>query len=740
MKLSALLLGLVAVSPMAITSAPNTGVATPPQIKPVDAQAQAAMWATRFLTRFHYKRVPLDDAMSAEILKRYEEALDAEKLFFLKSDIDGFARYQTGLDDAIYDQVLDPPFEMFRVYEQRVAERTEYSRSLLAKGFDFTVDESYAYDRKDAPWPATKAELDELWRLRVKNDWLRLKLAGKTEADIRKTLDKRYRSFNERVVELDGEDVFQTFMNAYASAIEPHTGYLGPRASENFTIQMRLSLEGIGAVLQKDDEFTTVRTIVKGGPADKSGKIKVGDRITAVGSDKASMQDVVGWRLDDVVDLIRGKKGTTVYLDVVPGDMPDAKPAHLAIVREEVKLEEQAARKSVIEIPEGDLVHRIGVISLPTFYHDFEGHRAGKADYRSSTRDVAKLLGELKDEHVEGVVIDLRDNGGGSLTEATDLTGLFIDKGPVVQVRDAQGRVSVEADTNAGVAWDGPLAVLVNRSSASASEIFAAALQDYGRALIIGETTYGKGTVQNLVDLDNVAQNENSKFGQLKLTVAQFFRVNGGSTQNKGVIPDVAFPTTIDPTEWGESAIDNALPWTQINAADFTGRGNLRELVPMLETKHDARVKTNQEYQFWLEDLAEYRKLRKEKSLSLLETTRKAERDAQTAKKTERDKQRDALRAKATAGQEPMKTVEESERDASLVQEDDGLQADERAPTAEDETDDKPDVLLTEAAAVLSDAIDMLTADRALAARVKAFTLAEQPKSRDIAETQKPVN
>jgi len=741
MKLSALLLGLVAATPLAMTSSPSAGVAEPTQLKPVDAQAQAAMWATRFLTRFHYKRMPLDDTMSAEILDRYVEALDGEKLFFLKSDVDGFARYKAGLDDAIYDQILDPPFEMFRLYEQRVAERTVFSRGLLEKGFDFTVDESYDYERKDAPFPTTTAELDDLWRKRVKNDWLRLKLAGKAEPEIKKTLDKRYRSFGERVDELDAEDVFQTFMNAYASAIEPHTGYLGPRASENFSIQMRLSLEGIGAVLQKDDEFTTVRTIVKGGPADKSGRIKVGDRIVAVGQEKAGMQDVIGWRLDDVVDLIRGKKGTTVLLDVVPGETPDAKPQHLAIVREEVKLEEQAARKSVIEIPEGNLVHRIGVISLPTFYHDFEGHRAGKSDYRSSTRDVSRLLGELKDEKVEGVVIDLRDNGGGSLTEATNLTGLFIDKGPVVQVRDAQGRVSVEADTESGVIWDGPLAVLVNRSSASASEILAAALQDYGRAIIIGETTYGKGTVQNLVDLDNVAQNDAPKFGQLKLTVAQFFRVNGGSTQNKGVIPDVAFPTTIDPKEWGESAIDNALPWTQINAADYTGRGNFGELVPLLTTKHDARVKGNQEYQFWLDDLAEYRKLRKQTELSLLETTRKAERDAQNAKKAERDKQREALTAKADEGKEPLEGVEEKKRDSSLVVTDDGLQADERAPQADDEESDKPDVLLTEAAAVLADAIDVLTTNRALAARVKAFTLAEAPKPRAaLVEQPKPVN
>jgi len=328
------------------------------------------------------------------------------------------------------------------------------------------------------------------------------------------------------------------------------------------------------------------------------------------------------------------------------------------------------------------------------------------------------------------VVVDLRDNGGGSLTEATDLTGLFIDRGPVVQVRDAQGRVSVEADAQAGVAWDGPLAVLVNRSSASASEIFAAALQDYGRALIIGETTYGKGTVQNLVDLDNVAQNDEPAFGQLKLTVAQFFRVNGGSTQNKGVVPDVAFPTTFDPAEWGESAIDNALPWTSITAADYAGQGNFNELVPLLAARHEQRVSRDQEFQYWVADLDEYRKLRQQKSESLLESTRRQERDALEAKQKARKAEREALAkaAAAAAGAAGKAAIAADEPELVL---DDGLQADERPiedEAAEDEAE-RPDVLLTESARVLADAIDLLQGDAQLAARVKAFNVvAEAPK------------
>jgi carboxyl-terminal processing protease len=520
--------------------------------------------------------------------------------------------------------------------------------------------------------------------------------------------------------------VFQTFMNAYASAIEPHTGFLGPRASENFSMSMRLSLEGIGAVLQRDDEFTVVRQVVKGGPIDKLGSIKVGDRIVAVGSAKDKMQDVVGWRLDYVVDLIRGKKGTTVVLDVIPAEAGvDSKPVTIAVVRDEVKLEEQAAKKSVIEVPDGDYTRKIGVIALPTFYHDFEGRRRGDPAYRSSTRDVAKLLRELKTEGVEGVVVDLRDNGGGSLTEATQLSGLFIDRGPVVQVRDAQGRVSVESDTEAGVEWDGPLAVLVNRSSASASEIFAAALQDYGRALIIGETTFGKGTVQNLVDLDNVAQNEEPQFGQLKLTIAQFFRINGGSTQHRGVVPDIAFPATWDPKEYGESALDNALPWTSITPADYAGAGNFRELTPALAQRHEARVAKNREFQWWLEDLAEYRKMRNATELSLLESARKAERDAQEQRRKAREAEREAAGIKTARKDEP-----------SI---DDGLDAAEKArealAEAEKEEDDAPDVLLTEAAAILSDAITMLAGDHALAQRVRAFTLADNRRvSTDMAD------
>src|SRR6185436_987934 len=527
----------------------------------------------------------------------------------------------------------------FNLYVQRVAERTAYSQELLKQGFDFSKDESYRYQRDKLPWAKTTEELNDVWHKRVKNDWLRLKLAGKKEADIRTTLEKRYANYGERLRQLNAEDVFQTFMNAYAMAIEPHTNYLGPRASENFDIAMKLSLEGIGAVLQRDEDYTAIREIVPGGPASLSGKLKVGDRIVGVGQgESGAMTDVVGWRLDDVVEKIRGAKDTTVRLEVIPADAgPDGKHFTLAVVRKKVLIEEQAAKSSVIDIKDGDVSRHVGVISLPTFYQDFDARRRGDKDYKSATRDVEKLLGELKKDKVDGVIVDLRNNGGGSLAEATDLTGLFIDKGPVVQVRNAAGQVEQEEDPHPGMAWDGPLAVLVNRASASASEIFAAAIQDYGRGVIIGEPTFGKGTVQNLVDLDELAHNEKPEYGEVKMTIAQFFRINGGSTQLRGVTPDISFPLTVDATEFGESSYDNALPWTSIAPARYQTIADLKPIVPMLDERHTARVASNTEWQNFAAEIADAREVRSEKTVSLNEQARRKERDEQEAKRKARE-------------------------------------------------------------------------------------------------------
>lgn len=670
-------------------------------LKSTPEQTEAASWVARFLTRLHYASKPLDDAMSKDMLRRYIEALDSEKVFFLASDIAQFeAAYGTSLDDAIQKEQLDAPFAIYRVYLKRLNERTDYARSLLKQGFDFTVDEYYAYDREDAPWPKTASELNEHWRARVKNDWLRLKLAKRDEGKIAETLDKRYADFNVRVGQLDREDIFQTFLNAYAMSIEPHTNYLGPRASENFAISMRLSLEGIGAVLQRDGEYVIVRSVVEGGPASRDGRIKAGDRILAVGQEiDAQLTDVVGWRLEDVVDLIRGKKDTRVKLDVLPAEISvGGKSMLVEITRDKVKLEEQAARQRIIET-DGAAKKRIGVIELPAFYSDFAAQARGEPDYRSSTRDVRKLLAELQTEKVDGVVIDLRNNGGGSLEEAAELTGLFIDQGPVVQISDGRGRVAVKEDPNSGVVYSGPLAVMINRASASASEIFAGAIQDYGRGVIIGETTFGKGTVQELKDLDYMANKNQPTLGQLKLTVAQFFRIDGGSTQHKGVIPDIRYPATLDGLDYGESSYDNALPWTQIAAADYAPVGDFSRMLPKLESRHAQRIKSDQEFKFLIEDIAEAKAIRERNQISLNYAKREAERKSDEAK----------LQARAKARGEA--------EDKLAARLDDGLNPGERGlDLDEDEKNEKPDPFLVEGARILADVVALMKADPQIAA------------------------
>ena len=747
--------------------------------KPTPTQAQTAVLAARFLTRFHYKPEALDSKMSAQIFDHYLDALDSDRLFLLQSDVDRFLPERDKLGDAIYNEDLSAPFAIYNLYLQRVGERIAYARDALKHDFDFTKEESYQYQREKAPWAKSTDELNDLWRKRVKNDWLRLKLAGKKDADIRSTLDKRYANYTDRLRQLNSEDVFQTFMNAYAMAIEPHTNYLGPRASENFDIAMKLSLEGIGAVLQRDDDYTAIREIVPAGPAFLSGKLKVGDRILSVGQgENGALVDVIGWRLDDVVDKIRGAKDTVVRLEVQPAEVTDGKHFMVSLVRKKVTIEEQAAKSSVIDVKNGDVTRRIGVISLPTFYQDFEAHRRGDKDYKSATRDVARILADLKKQNVDGVVVDLRNNGGGSLTEATDLTGLFIGKGPVVQVRSANGRIEEEQSGDVNMAWSGPLAVLINRNSASASEIFAAAIQDYGRGLIVGENSYGKGTVQNLVDLDQVKGNEKPSFGELKMTIAQFFRVNGGSTQIRGVAPDIAFPLTGDFDQNGEQAFDNALPWTSIAAANYSPTGNLSTIVPLLETRHEARVATMKDWQALEADIADARTLRKETSISLNEQVRRAERDEQERKHAERHPvvasttpSKETLATAApgankttpdavngvpsepasVAGQSPKPAdraaggqtavaarvgdagkTRSGDADASRDDsgQDDGLQADERSLKADLAEERKrkieKDVALNEAAHIIADEVDLIRSDTKLASRVLPHNVIEK--------------
>ena len=614
-------------------------------LMPADHQKTVTRLATRYLTRSHYRRTQLDNELSSQILDQYLTSLDPNRSFFIASDIAAFDAYKYQLDDALQKEDLGPAFAIFNIYRHRVGERVEYARKLLDEEFAFDIDESYRIDRSDDPWPENESALNELWRKRVKNDVLRLRLTDKDPEEARTTLLKRYNELGKRVAELDSEDVFQLFLNAFAGSIEPHTSYLAPRTSENFQISMRLSLEGIGAVLQRQNEYTTIDRIVEGGPAGLSGLVKEGDRIVAVaeGTDDDPV-DVIGWRLDDVVELIRGPKGSTVRLYILPAETALGGPVEtVSLVRDRVKLEEQAAKSSLLDVELDGEKKLIGVIDLPTFYLDFGARARREPDYRSSTRDVRRLIEEFKEQGVDGVIMDLRNNGGGSLLEATELTGLFIDKGPVVQVRNASDRIDVEVDDNPGVDWAGPLTVLVNRHSASASEIFAAAIQDYGRGLIVGEPTFGKGTVQNLVDLDRYAggrDNEQARYGQLKLTIAQFFRVNGGSTQHRGVIPDVRFPTLIDGEEYGESAFDNALPWSSEKAARYSIYGDFSRLVPTLEQRSTKRLESNQEFAYLMEDIEAFREARNTKEVSLLETQRRQEMDEAEARRLARRTER----------------------------------------------------------------------------------------------------
>ena len=702
----------------------DAGTRYPLELTPTSQEARAAHLAADVLARFHYRKVELDDALSQKVFDQYMKSLDSEKLFFVESDIDRLSADRTKLDDAILKDDLTIPFAIFNLYEQRVAERFAYARTLLKKGFDFRESESYQFVRKKESWPKTEAEMRELWRKRVKNDWLRLKLAGKDDKGIVDILDKRYDNFLKRIGRVKSADAFQTYMNAYTMAIEPHTNYLGPRAVENFDISMRLSLVGIGAMLAEINEYATIRELVTGGPASLSDQLKIGDRIVGVAQGEGGvMMDVMGWRLDDTVALIRGAADSVVLLDVLPADAgPDGKHKLVSLTRKKISLEEQAAKKSVHSISDGTAAYRIGVISLPTFYEDVAGRQKGLEDYKSATRDVARLLDELRKEKVDSVLIDLRNNGGGSLMEAIELTGLFIDKGPVVQQRNASGEIAVGSDTQAGVAWDGPLGVLINRISASASEIFAAAIQDYGRGLIIGEPSFGKGTVQTMVDLDRVAKNRMPEFGTLKMTVAQFFRINGGTTQLRGVTPDILFPTVADAENSGESSFDNALPWVQIKAADYAPAGDLRGLLPLLLARHEARVKKDSDFQYLQDDIAEFKLQRQKNLISLNETVRRKERDAQEERLKLRESRRDAGRdslenaidkaaAPATGG----------------ARQDDGLQADERnlanELAAEKARKNANDVLLNEAVHILGDEVGILKTNASLAAQVRPGSL-----------------
>jgi len=618
---------------------------------------------TTFIQKSHYNHIAVDDDLSSKVMDTYINELDRNRVYLLASDIEFFEKYRYELDNIVRNEPLNPVFDMFSIYRTRVRERFEYALVLLETEPDLTVDEEYQFDRKDIAWPTTNAELDELWRKRVKNDVLNLALTDKPWEESKEVLRKRYARYLKRMEQINGDDVFETFMNAFAHTLDPHSSYLSPRNSEEYRIQMSLSYFGIGASLQTEDDYVQIVNIIPGGPASIDGSLGPKDRIAGVaqGSDGV-MTDVIGWRLDDVVDLIRGEADTVVRLQVIPaGALPGISDKEISLTRGQVKLEEQAAKSEIVTVPRDGRDWSIGVIEVPSFYRDYRALSNGDKNYTSTTKDVKRLIAELETQGIDGLVIDLRDNGGGHLTEATALSGLFIDNGPVVQLKNSNGRISRldDPDPVARVAYNGPLAVLINRFSASASEIFAAAIQDYKRGVIIGQTTFGKGTVQNLYSLDQYLQPEGDKgYGQLTLTIGKYYRVTGESTQHRGVDPDITLPSHIDAEQIGESVRESALPWDTIQTTRFRAGDPMDDTIDSLTVSHSERAKEDPNVQYMMQFIEDDRENRDRKAVSLNLEARRDERTSNMDRALELENGR-----RAAIGLEAIETLEDLEED-----------------------------------------------------------------------------
>jgi len=630
--------GLAALLGAAMTP-PAAAPATGAMLTPTDQENYVARRVSDIVAREHYRRAPLDDRLSSLILDRYLDAIDGSRSYFYSSDIADFERYRYELDDAIKAGDVEPAFVIFRRFQQRSRERMNYAIDLLAKKPDFDVDESFNFDREKEPWPANTAEMNELWRKRVKNDALSLITAGKQWPEAAEILRKRYERVAKRMDQSKPDDVFEAFMNAFVLSLDPHSNYFSARNSEEYNIQMSLSYEGIGASLQLTDDYVTVIDVIAGGPAAVSGKLSANDRITAVGEGKTGeLVDVIGWRLDDVVQKIRGPGGTLVRLQLLPaGAAPGSVQKVAEFTRNRVSLEAQASHKAMRTIQRNGRDIKVGIITVPSFYQDYDASRAGAKDFRSTTRDVQRLIGELRKDGAEVLIMDLRANGGGYLPEAESLTGLFIDRGPVVQLRDTTGRIEVDEDPDPAIFYSGPLIVLVDRFSASASEIFAGAIQDYGRGLIIGQQTYGKGTVQNAHPLNYTIFGRKPELGQLNVTIGKYYRITGESTQDRGVTPDIMLPSLIDANEVGESTRDRALPWDHIEAASFKVEGDLKPLSLTLKKSHEERTADSADFRYLHDDIAALEAMRSQKTLSLSLKTREAERKRQESERLARE-------------------------------------------------------------------------------------------------------
>lgn len=650
-------------------------------LKASDRHAKVSRIVTTLFEHSHYRRAKISNELSTKILDRFLKALDGNKLYFLANDIAAFEMYRFTLDEGVRSGRVEPVFDIFDTYRERVAERMDYALAALNAEHDFTVDEVYVFDREDLAWPDSKAAADEIWRQRVKNDLLGLVLAEKSLDEAREVLVKRYNRVIKRTSELNSNEVFETFMNAYADTLDPHSHYFSPRNAKEYDIQMSLEYFGIGASLQMEDEYVTIIEIITGGPASVAGSLEQNDRITGVGQgDSGEITDVVGWRLDDVVDIIRGPNNTVVRLQILPaGAAPGSEEVIVPFTRGKVTLEAKAAKKDIIEVQRGDQAVKLGVITVPGFYQNFQARINGDKDYTSVTRDVRRLIGELQAENIQGLIMDLRGNGGGQLNEAIDLSGLFIDHGPVVQLREYSGRTKVYKDHDRGVAWDGPLTVLVNRFSASASEIFAAAIQDYGRGIVVGQQTYGKGTVQNVYPLDRQGRSPEQQYGRLNLTMGKYYRINGGSTQHRGVIPDIELPSMIPLEEVGESTRDSALPWDQIETTKYVQVGNLyMPDLDYLRTEHLKRSESDPDLKFLARKIELSSEVRKRDFVSLNLEARKTEREQLEQNRLSNENQR-----RKYLNLEPLSTTEELEEQ------------------------ERPDEILDETAEIMADILEL---------------------------------
>ena len=669
-------------------------------LKPDMQQSVVAKSLVELIENFHYQKVVVDDAFSSIVFDEYLKALDGGKSYFLQSDISDFEKFRLTMDDDVRSGDLSVPFYIFNVYQKRYNDRVNFALKEIEKKFTFTSNDTYTYDREKSPWLKSESESNSLWSKRIKYEMLNLKITGTEEVKIKETLKKRYENLISQSTKFNQQDVFQIFMNSFTGTVDPHTSYFVPNRAQEFNEDLARTFEGIGARLQLENEVVKIAEIIPGGPAFKSKAIQANDRIIAVAQGKdGEFVDVIGWRLDVTVTKIKGPKGTIVRLKVIPaGQELSSTPKIVELVRDKVVLEDQSAKRIIKTITSGGKSYKIGIIQLPAFYADFKAMQAGDPNYKSTTRDVKLLLDTLKREKVDAVVLDLRSNGGGSLPEAISLTGLFIKSGPVVQVRDRRNKIEVSEDEDESIAWTGPLGVFVDRFSASASEIFAGAIQDYGRGVIIGNQSYGKGTVQQGIDMSRVisttdklmlkgAQTVNNngsqsdakgtnitrtnapEFGQINLTMAKFYRVNGSSTQHKGVVPDIEFPTVFPKDKYGESSEPRALPWDTISPSQFSPVAGLDEVKRKLIALHQERMKTSVGFKDLQEDIAEFAKREAETSITLNEAQLKKERDEQEAKSLLRENQK-----RAAKGLAPLKKGETKPKEDIDFIRDEGLQ------------------------------------------------------------------